>query len=270
MTRLGRLCTSYQGEVNETNDRSAGRISYDSKDGPEAIRGAHLCLYAIREASQGTPIFVRRQQFLAGAGKDAKRLHHEHARVGFQRKSPQNNFRRLIAGPVLKGTFLVESVSYVPEHHCSVPLEVVLAVLNTKLADWYFRLGSTNAMVGEYQFNNLPCPAFTEKATAEDRRMLDRARAAVAQGDIEAAFAVLQPGLAQPPYSPAVRDVLVESVKRIIAIEQGRGEIARTERSALAPAAQPLQDLIDRLLYAMAGLSDDEVRGLEDRLSRML
>ncbi len=43
-----------------------------------------------------------------------------------------------------------------------------------------------------------------------------------------------------------------------------------TERSRLAPAAQPLQDFIDRLLYAMAGLSEQERLGLEARLATML
>jgi hypothetical protein len=131
-------------------------------------------------------------------------------------------------------------------------------------------LGSTNAHVSHYQLYNLPCPALAEESTAKDRRMLTRARAAVAQGDFDAAFAALQPGLAQPPYGGAVRDVIVDLVNRCIAIEAARGEIARAERSRLAPAAQPLQDFIDRLLYAMAGLSNDEICGLEDRLARML
>ena len=38
--------------------------------------------------------------------------------------------------------------------------------------------------------------------------------------------------------------------------------LRRVERSALAPEAQPYQDFIDRLLYAMAGITDDEARGL--------
>jgi hypothetical protein len=46
--------------------------------------------------------------------------------------------------------------------------------------------------------------------------------------------------------------------------------IAQTERSALAPEAQPFQDLIDRILYRMAGLTDDEAKGLETRLEGML
>ncbi len=58
--------------------------------------------------------------------------------------------------------------------------------------------------------------------------------------------------------------------KRIIELEADRREIARVERSALAPAAQPCQDLIDRLLYRIAGLSDAEAEQLERRLADML
>ena len=36
------------------------------------------------------------------------------------------------------------------------------------------------------------------------------------------------------------------------------------------PTAQPLQDLIDRLLCALAGLTPAEITGLEERLVRML
>ncbi len=55
-----------------------------------------------------------------------------------------------------------------------------------------------------------------------------------------------------------------------MALQAGRSDITRTARSALDPAAQPYQDLIDRLIYGMAGLTGDEVRGLEDRYARML
>jgi hypothetical protein len=49
-----------------------------------------------------------------------------------------------------------------------------------------------------------------------------------------------------------------------------RDDRSLPERSALCPDAQPYQDLIDRLLYAMAGLSEEEAGGLEERLARML
>jgi len=270
LKRLRDFAESFQGEVNETNDRKAGRISYDSGDGPEAMRGAHLCLYALREASQGTPLYVKTDEFLARANKNSKALHHKYPRIGFQRKSPQNNFRRLIASPIQRGTFLVESISYIPEHLSSIPLEVILAIFNSKLADWYFRLGSTNAMVGEYQVKNLPCPMFTEQGTSADERMREAALSAIRIGNLNNVFEVLKPGVEEPPFSAAVRDTIVALVHQIIRLEQARGEISRAERSALCHKAQPYQNLIDRLFYTMAGLTDEEVKGLEERLVKML
>ena len=87
---------------------------------------------------------------------------------------------------------------------------------------------------------------------------------------IQEVLRTLQPSMVVPPYGQIVRDTIVELVKRIIAIEVARGEIARTDRSALASAAQPYQDLIDRILYTLAGLSEPDWRGLEERLARML
>lgn len=80
----------------------------------------------------------------------------------------------------------------------------------------------------------------------------------------------LRPLLAEPPFSPAIRQVIVAAVRQIIAFESDRGDIARTERSALDSAAQPYQDLIDQLFFGMAGLTADEVKALEDRYAKML
>ncbi len=100
--------------------------------------------------------------------------------------------------------------------------------------------------------------------------MRDRCVQYLASGNTDETFATLAPLLQSEPFSMAVREVIVEAVRTIVRIEQARGEIARTERSALAPAAQPYQDLIDRLVYAMAGLSNEEAKGLEVRLGAML
>jgi hypothetical protein len=83
-------------------------------------------------------------------------------------------------------------------------------------------------------------------------------------------YDLLRPHLETAPFSLVIRGAIVGAVKRIISVEHNRGEISRTARSALAPAAQPCQDLIDRLLYAMAGLTPNEVAGLEARLEQML
>jgi len=270
LTRLGKVATQFQGELNQTNDIPRGNLSFDASHGPEVIRGAHLCLYAVREASQGDPVFVQVADFTAGATGDVKATHHRYARVGFQRKSPQNNFRRLIAGLIAPQTFLLESVSYVPSHHSKLPLELVLAILNSKLAEWYFRLGSTNAMVSEYQFNILPCPIFTDKKSKSDRDLFAAAKSALDQQDFPKVLALLEPACQSAPFPLAIQDIIIAAVERIIAIEQNRGQISRSDRSQLAPTAQPYQNLIDHLFYRMADLTPEESTALESRLAKML
>lgn len=268
MTRFGDFVEFSQGEVNETIQRRRGTL-LDS-GGKLVTRGACVCLYAVRAASQGADIFLDANKFLSGASPNSKAYHHRHRRVVIQEASPQNNFRRIIAGPLQAGEFCNHTINYCPEPAAKIDLPMVLAILNSRLADWYFRLGSTNAHVSHYQIYNLPYPVFADQRTDADAQLRGAAIAAIDTGKLDDAFTGLEPALNQPPFSAAVQDVLVELVRRIIAIEQARGEIARTERSALAPAAQPFQDLIDRLLYAMAGLTSAEITGLEDRLATML
>jgi hypothetical protein len=100
--------------------------------------------------------------------------------------------------------------------------------------------------------------------------MLSQSIAAIRSAKLTEASRALQPGLTGPPFSPAVRDAIIESVRRIMVIESARGDIARTDRSALDSKSQPYQDLIDDLFFRMAGLSNEEVTGLEARLTRML
>ncbi|MGH7773475.1 MAG: hypothetical protein ACREQA_14720, partial [Candidatus Binatia bacterium] len=47
-------------------------------------------------------------------------------------------------------------------------LNALLAFLNSQILDWYFRLGSTNSKVNEYQFNALPIPTIAGAATKVD------------------------------------------------------------------------------------------------------
>ena len=64
---------------------------------------------------------------------------------------------------------------------------------------------------------------------------------------------------------------LADALNELLAQSVGKPlDIGRTGSSALAPEAQPYQDLIDRILYRMAGLTDAEVKGLEKRLEGML
>lgn len=125
-------------------------------------------------------------------------------------------------------------------------------------------------MVSEYQIKNLPCPQFAEHNTTEDDMLRITASKAVSVREFARAFEILHPALIRPPFALAVCDIVTNLVHLIVDAEKQRGEIGRSERSALCAEAQPYQDLIDRLLYAMAGLTEEEAQGLEERLATML
>ena len=270
LTRLKQFAEFFQGEVNETNDRARGNLTLNPEEGRLVTRGASISLYVLRDASQGQDLFLRVDKFLKGKGEDTKAFHHRYRRVGLQESSPQNNFRRVIAALVPAGEFCNHKINYLPEHRSQHPLKFVLGLLNSKLTDWYFRLGSTNAAVSHYQLYNLPCPVFIDAPGADDEALQEKAIDALVSGDVERVIEILQPELLNAPFSLAVRAVVIEAVNRIIALEEKRGEIPRAARSALAPEAQPYQDLIDRLFYEMAGLTATEAAALEERLARML
>jgi hypothetical protein len=234
------------------------------------MRGANVSLYMLRKASQGEDFYIREQAFLASRSPGSKAFHSQQERVGFQRSSPQNNFRRIIACAVPPGNYCFDTVSYIPKSTSKLPLPLLLALLNSKLLDWYFRLGSTNSKVNEYQFDILPCPVLADMTSPRDEKLQAKAMTSLNAGDLSGAYEAVVASTEKPPFSPIVGQVIILAVEKITSIESSRGEILRSARSALDPAAQLYQDLIDGLIYRMAGLSDSDVQGLEKRLASML
>jgi len=145
----------------------------------------------------------------------------------------------------------------------------LLALLNSKLLDWYFRLGSTNSKVNEYQFNSLPCPVFQETADREDRIILGRAREALESDPLDAVRQVA-PALKTAPFGLSALNLCEVLVRRMRGLEEQRGTITRSERAALCPKAEPYQRALDLLIMRLAGLSDSEMAGVEERLEEML
>ena len=78
------------------------------------IRGANVGRYAVRDASQGRGLFLKRDAFTDGADESGRAFHHRHARVVWQEASPQNNFRRIIAAPLPVGRFCSYTTCYAP------------------------------------------------------------------------------------------------------------------------------------------------------------
>ncbi len=264
VTRLGKLTDHSQGEVNETTHR---KFLSEKSIGSLVLRGAAICLYAVREASQGRDLYLNVKAFLKerGVRKDSKAWDHREARIGFQRSSPQNNFRRLIAAAIPAGHFCFDTISYVTESSSKIDFTILMALLNSKVMDWYFRLGSTNSKVNEYQFNNLPVPNLTSAGAMVEWQPLFE------QGDWKDLGALLSSVCETPGMLSAdVAKAIIAMSRRIQEIEAQRVLKSRSERSHLASASQPIQDAIDAVLFRCYGLSDDDAQFIEKRLKEML
>ncbi len=263
--RLGKYCRAYQGEVNETTDGKRGFVSYESKDGPEILRGANICLYTVREASQGEALFLREHKFLKGKPDSGKGQHHEHPRIGWQESSAQNNFRRIIAAAIPSGRFSNHKINYFPATEMSLDFDLVLALLNSAISDWFFRLTSTSASVSHYQIVKLPTPTIVDEPKVGGWRELIRTQQWQELGDRLSGEITVTGEMPRD-----VATAISAMSRRVQKIESQRVLKNRSERSALAFESAPIQATIDALLFRCFGLSTEEGAYIGVRLTEML
>ncbi len=245
-------------------------LSDDADDGQEVLRGASICLYAVRDASQGESKYIDRQQFVAAKARSGKIRHTQERRIGFQRSAPQNNFRRIIAAPVAAGEFCFDTVSYIPESESRLSPLLLLALLNSQLLEWYFRLGSSNSKLNEYQFDNLPCPVFQPSPAEDTEKMVRKLESLVAENDSEI---ILQLGIAEVKPGVSLTTTCLAIIERlgqkICEIETIRVSVTKIARSKLDPRADVLQAVIDQILFTAAGFSRAEVEGIQRRMDAL-
>jgi hypothetical protein len=235
MGRLGEYATAFQGEVNETTDGGRGLLSVSPADGPMVLRGANICLYATRAASQGDDMFIREAKYLDTKKDSTKASHHLEPRVGWQESSPQNNFRRIIAAPISADSFCNHKINYIPRSASSLSLDVVLVLLNSTLLDWFFRLVSSSAAVSHYQVMNLPVP-----------RQCDPGLTASVIGELSQFSLQMQK----------------EEAARLLS--------SRSERSHLGEKSTEIQDGVDDRIFGLYGLSRDEAEYVKIRRREMM
>ena len=261
--RVADYCEAFQGEVNETTDGKKGFVSTRPSDGPQILRGSSICLYVLREQSQGKLIYLRKDKYLAGKPDSEKAGHHRHARIGWQESSAQNNFRRIIAARIPEGHFCNHKINYIPACSSKLHLNFLLALLNSKLSDWFFRLSSTNAAVSHYQIYRLPTPLIqTDAAKSADGA--DFAGLAITADFMNSAHD--QPGTLPPEVAASIAGLCA----RIQEVESARPMANRSERSTLSAEGQGLQDLIDAALFRCFGLTEDDATYINERLKEML
>jgi Alw26I/Eco31I/Esp3I family type II restriction m6 adenine DNA methyltransferase len=164
---LKEFASSQQGEVNLT-EHTNFFISPDN--GKIVLRGAHINRYEFQDKpKQGTPIYLDVDKFLKVHGKETKAYDYQYKRIGYQRGSAIDNWRRIISTTIEPNNFCSDTINYIvtPKKY---NLFAILALLNSSLWEWRFRLTSTNNHVNSYEIDSMPMPPVSFSTPEQKRK----------------------------------------------------------------------------------------------------
>ena len=164
---LKHFAPSQQGEVNLT---SHSEYLTGEEKGQIVLRGAHINRYEFQEQpKQGEPVYLDVKRFLDAHGKDTKAYDYKYIRIGYQRGAAIDNWRRIIATIIERDSFCSDTVNYIvnPKDHS---LFAILALLNSSLWEWRFRLTSTNNHVNSYEIDSMPMPPILFTTPEKERK----------------------------------------------------------------------------------------------------
>lgn len=107
--------------------------------------------------SQGEIEYLDETAYLSKFGKTEKAKHHNFERIAMQGMTGANDKLRIVMAIVPKGYYLGNSCNYILPPS-NVDIKALLALLNSKAINWFFRCFSTNSNVNGYEVDNLPLP----------------------------------------------------------------------------------------------------------------
>ena len=166
---MGDLIQTYQGEINETN--MASLLSLDPNAGPQVMRGGNVQRYEfLYEARQGINKYIDIIKYEAQFDR-GKAKHTKQPRIGYQRNAALDSWRRLLFTLLPQPSYCFDSISYFPIID-GVKEYTLLAMLNSELFEWRFRLTSSNNHVSTREIAGLPGISFNSTTPAEERARL--------------------------------------------------------------------------------------------------
>ena len=144
-----------EGELNMTFHKK-----YFTSDStyPLILKGAGVQRYFYTlNMSQGEVEYLDESSYLLDCGNSEKSQHHNLERIAMQGMTGANDKIRLVMSIVPKGIYLANSCNYILPTD-GISLKALLAILNSKAINWFFRCFSTNSNVNGYEVDNFPIP----------------------------------------------------------------------------------------------------------------
>lgn len=223
---LSEYATSQQGEVNLTTH---ARFLSDKPVGPMVLRGANIGRYtSIEEAKQGEPKYLHVKKFLNAHGPHSKAFDHRYVRIGYQRGAAIDNWRRIIGTVIEAHNFCSDTINYIINPK-GFDLFSILALLNSSLWEWRFRLTSTNNHVNAYEIDGLPFLRISFTTPPEERTYLVEEGKRMYQdylstGSSDDLSEFVSDNLAQSPErSDVVHDLLAFLAQQMMEMNQQKG-----------------------------------------------
>lgn len=158
--RLNQFASCYEGEINLTFHKKY--LTSDKRNAP-MIKGAAVQKWFVKEKmSQGEIEYLDKKRYLNdNAGKKSR--HHELGRIVMQGITGVDEKNRLKMTIIEEGIFCGNSVNYVLVHDGKMSQKYLLALLNSRLLNWYFKMLSTNSNVNGCEVDNFPMPFQTNQ-----------------------------------------------------------------------------------------------------------
>lgn len=146
----------YEGEINLTFHKKY--LHKEAVKNAPMIKGAAVQKWHIKKKmSQGEIEYLDVAKF-AKENSSPKAEHYLQKRLVMQGITGIDEKYRLKMTMLDAGIFCGNSVNYILMSDISIRYEYLLALLNSRLLNWYFKIFSTNSNVNGYEVNNLPIP----------------------------------------------------------------------------------------------------------------
>jgi len=227
--KMKTICQTYQGEINETTMDNL--VSTNPNSGSRILRGGNVQRYEfIPEPKQGIAKYLDVDAYKHQVGGE-RIAHTTRMRIGYQRNAALDSSRRLIFTPLPTPSYCFDSISYflIEDRNRALAL---LALLNSRLLEWRFKLTSTNNHVSTSEIAALPIREFTfSTPPARRKQALENAIALYNQyqtsGNPEPVLAEVRDRLSQQPEeADVIHDLLAYLAEQMLELnKQKQGEI---------------------------------------------
>ncbi|WP_295965327.1 DNA methyltransferase [uncultured Xanthomonas sp.] len=212
-----------RGEINQTTYRD---FITENPRNARLLKGVEVAQYKIRrELSQGHQEWFDESSYLQSYKEKPIT---SQKRIATQRITGVDEKLRIVATLVQPPTYFADSTNSIfVDKKSEISICYVLALLNSRLMQWRFKLTSTNNNVGTNEIESLP---FFLPSSKEDREQ---------------------------------HDIIVRKVDALLLAKQQEASSTGNTRTIVERKCRALENEINKLIYQLYGLTDDEIELIE-------